>query len=155
MIIRSFKPEDKELFFGLCKEFYEAEATLRAYDQGITERTFARVLDRHENSWGLLMFDKEDGEVVGYGLLTSYWSNEDGGNVIVLDELYIKPNNRNKGYAKIFMQWIEDTYKDDAVSITLEVLTTNIRACELYNKIGYRPDGFTTYTKPIKKEPVL
>lgn len=152
MIVRHFLPKDKELFFGLCKEFYEAEATLRAYDEKITERTFERVLDHHENSWGYMMYDKEDGENVGYALLTSYWSNEDGGNVIVLDELYIAPNNRNKGYGKIFMQWIEDAFKNDAVSITLEVLTTNIRACELYSKIGYKPDGFITYTKSIKKE---
>jgi GNAT superfamily N-acetyltransferase len=149
MLIRYFERDDKDVFKRLCKEFYDCHATLRDYDDAITEKTFARIMDHHENLWGLLMSAAETGEALGYGLITSYWSNEDGGEVIVMDELYIRPSERHKGYAKIFMQWLEDAYRDEASSITLEVLSSNQAARDLYARMGYVPDGFVTYTKKI------
>ncbi|MDD4839316.1 MAG: GNAT family N-acetyltransferase [Clostridia bacterium] len=149
MFVREFEKSDREAFKELCKEFYRSNATLREYDESIANLSFDRVLDRHENLWGFFIIG-EDG-IAGYSIITSYWCNEEGGNVIVLDELYISSNSRNKGYASMFMDWLEVFYKDKAVSITLEVLTSNVNACHLYCKEGYMPDGFTTYTKKIKK----
>ena len=151
MIIENFKEGDRPIFCELCKAFYESQAALRGYDNDIAEKTFLHVLDKHENLWGVMLREAETFDAVGYALITSYWSNEDGGNVIVLDELYIREDKRKKGYAKLFMEWLEMNYSEDAAAITLEVLTSNQRACELYEKSGYHPDGFTTYTKPMKK----
>lgn len=149
MIIQEFEIKDKEIFLELCKDFYNSNSTQRPYDKKIADMTFNRIMDRHENLWGFLLKDKESGDIIGYALITSYWCNEEGGNVIVLDELFISASSRHKGYASLFMQWIEMYYKDKAVSITLEVLTSNQTACDLYKKTGYIPDGFTTYTKRI------
>lgn len=149
MIVREFQPEDKQVFKRLCKDFYSNNATIRSYNDELTEKTFNTVLAKHENLWGYLMFDKLSLEPVGYSLITSYWCNEEGGNVLVLDELFIVPTDRHKGYASTFMEWLEKEFKDKAVSITLEVLTTNVNACHLYQKEGFIPDGFTTYTKKI------
>lgn len=149
MIIEEFRESDKDTFLRLCKEFYDSHATLRPFNFKVAEMTFLRVMAKHENLWGYMFFDKETKEPVGYSLITSYWCNEEGGNILVLDELYISPNGRHKGYASFFMEWLEKNFKDKAVSITLEVLTTNVDACHLYLKEGYKPDGFTTYTKQI------
>lgn len=149
MYTREFKSEDWDIFSSLCKEFYNSGVTLRSYDEESAKKTFSRVLDRHENLWGFFIMDKDTDVPVGYSLLTSYWCNEEGGNVAVLDELFISPTSRKKGHASLFMQWLEEFFKDKAVSITLEVLTTNVNACHLYCKEGYSPDGFTTFTKKI------
>ena len=93
--------------------------------------------------------DKETDKEAGYALVTSYWCNEEGGNIIVLDELYIWSKQRKKGYGSQFMEWLEGYYRDKATSITLEVLTTNVNACHLYCKEGYVPDGYITYTKKL------
>lgn len=151
MNVREFDLSDKNVFFELCKCFYNTESTVRSYSEEITEKTFSRIMDRHENLWGFMLTDNNTLEVIGYALITSYWCNEEGGDVIVLDELFIKPVNRNKGYGHLFMSWLESRFKD-AAAITLEVLTTNQRACSLYDKVGYRPDGYLTYTKSLKKE---
>ncbi|MDR1697848.1 MAG: GNAT family N-acetyltransferase [Erysipelotrichaceae bacterium] len=151
MIIQEFTSQDQERFRCLSKEFYVGGATLRPYNEEISLKTFKRVLDHHENLWGYLFYDKENGDAIGYALVTSYWCNEEGGEVILIDELYISPKNRQKGYAKIFMEWLETTFKDK-VAITLEVLTTNIDAKMLYDKAGYQPDGFVTYTKFLRKD---
>jgi ribosomal protein S18 acetylase RimI-like enzyme len=96
-----------------------------------------------------MLFDAVSSEAVGYALITSYWCNEEGGEIIVLDELYIAPCSRHKGYAKMLLDWMESRFNDSA-AITLEVLTTNVSACGLYEKAGYKPDGYTTYTKPMR-----
>lgn len=150
MIVREFEPDDRSLFLDLCREFYEFNsATMHSYREDIARFTFERVMDRHENLWGFMLIDADTDEAIGYSLITSYWCNEEGGNVLVLDELYIAPVNRKKGYASMFMEWVEKHYKDQAVAITLEVLTTNLAACSLYKKEGFEEDGYTTYTKKI------
>ena len=61
--------------------------------------------------------------------------------MLLLDELYISPVFRHRGYAKRFMDWIEEKFKKRAVSMTLEVLTGNQRAISLYKEEGFDPDS--------------
>lgn len=147
MIVRPITEQDRDVFFELVKEFYSSCATIRPYDADITEKTFNYLMSKHENLWGYLMVDKDTNQAVGYTLLTAYWCNEDGGSVVVLDEVYITLNNQHKGYGMQFLEWIEAEFKNKAVSITLEVLTTNTAAKQLYTKLGYAEDGFQVLTK--------
>lgn len=149
MIIRPMTKDDKDDFYELCKEFYSSGATARGYDEAVTEKTFNYLMHQHENLWGYIIFDKELEKAVGYALVTSYWCNEDGGNVVILDELYIAPVDRHKGYAQALMRFVEEEFTGKAVSITLEVVTTNIAAKSLYAKFGYAQDGFEVLTKKI------
>lgn len=150
MLVDYFKKEDLETFCELCKEFYDSKVALREYDRSLTEKTFERALSGHENLWGLLVHSESAKAPIGYVLLTSYWCNEEGGNLIVLDELFIAKAFQHNGYGKRIMSWIEEEYKNEAVAITLEVLKSNTKALKLYRKSGFLPDGFITYTKKIK-----
>ena len=127
---------------------------MRGYDRESAGKTFDQILSKKDNLWGYFMIDKDIDDVVGYSLLTSYWCNEEGGNVIILDELYIAPNNRHKGYAKQFMEWIQTEFADSAVSITLEVLSTNVGAKQLYANEGFYEDGFEVLSKTLIKKPI-
>lgn len=149
MLVREFTLDDKQTFMKLCEEFYDSHATLRPYNAEIAAKTFERVTAKHENLWGFLMLSYSTGEPVGYSLITSYWCNEEGGNVLVLDELYIDTSDRHQGYATKFMDWLQEYYQGKAVAITLEVLTSNQKACALYAKEGFEPDGFVTFTKKL------
>lgn len=149
MLVRTFEREDELTFLRLCKEFYSSGSTLRGYDETISRMTFERVLDHHENLFGYFIIRKESNEVIGYALVTSYWCNEEGGTVLILDELYICPSDRHHGYASAFMDWLQAEYREKAVSVTLEVLTSNQNAQALYRKEGFTPDGFLTMTKEL------
>lgn len=149
MIVRPIEKGDKEVFFELNKEFYSSNATHRGFDEGLTDKTFEYIISRHENLWGYMIIDKDTKLPIGYALLTSYWCNEDGGNVIILDELYVNYASRHKGYAKKLLDYMEEEFKNKAVSITLEVVTTNIPAKNLYEKLGYTEDGFEVLTKRL------
>lgn len=152
MLVKPFSKDDEQTFYKLCKEFYSSGSTLRGYDSEIAKKTFNRVLDHHENLFGYFIIRKDSNEVIGYALITSYWCNEEGGTVLILDELYICPEDRHKGYASSFMDWLQLEYKDKAVSVTLEVLTSNQTAQLLYKKEGFVPDGFMTMTKEFNKK---
>lgn len=152
MEIVRFKRKDKNRFLALCREFYCAGATLRPYNEKNALLTFRRVLERHENLQGYLLVDKSNRQGIGYALVSSYWCNEDGGNVIVLDELYISPNSRHNGYGSLFLKWLEKHCGSYARTISLEVLRTNQRAQSVYRKDGMEPDGFITYSKEIGTE---
>jgi len=149
MVIQPFEEGDKTDFMTLCGEFYSSHSTLKPFHPEIAEITFSRVLEKHENLWGYMLKDSETGKSIGYGLVTSYWCNEEGGNVLVLDELYISPDSRHHGYGSRFIEFLEEEYKGEATSITLEVLTTNQSAQSLYRKEGLVPDGFITFTREI------
>lgn len=147
MIVRHFNSGDEGAFLQMCREFYQANATLHKFSETTARKTFKRIIERHENLWGFLIYDKDSLETIGYSLITSYWCNEEGGNVLIIDEIFILPEYRHKGHAGLFMEWLEQHFKDIAVSVTLEVLTTNQNAKALYEKEGFTPDGFVTYTK--------
>lgn len=149
MTIRDFESQDKETFLKLCDEFYSSHSTLKPFRPEIAAATFDRVMEKHENLWGYLFTDEENGAAIGYALITSYWCNEEGGNVLVLDELYICPTSRHHGYGGTFLKWLEEKFRGQACAITLEVLTTNQDAKSFYRKDGLIPDGFVTYTKNI------
>ena len=91
----------------LCEEFYSSHATMRPFDAAIAEKTFQRVVDHHENLWGYLIFEKEDEPAAGYGLLTTYWCNEEGGNVLLLDE----PTNHLDSDAKAELRRALQAYR--------------------------------------------
>lgn len=151
MIVRHFRDDDEDTFLQMCGEFYQTNATLHKYSETTARKTFNRIIEQHENLWGFLILDKDSLAPIGYSLITSYWCNEEGGNVLIIDEIFIKPEFRHKGHGRLFVEWLEKHFSDDAVSVTLEVLTTNANAKALYEKEGFTPDGFVTYTKYLSK----
>lgn len=149
MLIKEFTEQDRGTFLRLCNEFYSSHATKKPFNEITARATFDRVIEKHENLWGYLFTDSQSGESIGYALVSAYWCNEEGGNILVLDELYICPTSRHHGYGGTFLKWLEEQFKDRAAEITLEVLTTNQDAKSIYQKDGLEPDGFVTYTKVI------
>lgn len=149
MIIKEMEEGDADSFYKLCEQFYSSGATKRSYDRNSAVQTFKQVITKHENLWGYFIIDSETEKNAGYALITSYWCNEESGNVIILDELFISPEFRHRRFGKSFMIWLEENFRGKAVALTLEVLSTNVIAKELYVKEGFSEDGFVTMTKLI------
>lgn len=74
-------------------------------------------------------------KLVGYGLLCSFWSNEYGGKVLIVDELYVQLPFRGKGIVTQFISMIA-CFKQ-YVMLDLEVFPTNIKAQNLYKRMGF------------------
>ena len=82
----------------------------------------------------------------GYALLVPYWSNEYGGTLLHVDELYVAPAARNCGLAHHFFAFLAETRPYGAVALALEVSPANERARRLYESLGFaaRRNSFLT-----------
>jgi len=74
----------------------------------------------------------------GYAILIPYWSNEFGGTLLCVDELFVVPEARNRGIGHQFFEFLSRTRPFDAIAIGLEVSPGNVRAQRLYESIGFR-----------------
>jgi len=86
-----------------------------------------------------------DGRPAGYALLIACWSNELGGEVCEVDELFVTPEQRSRGYGRALFGAIErgEIWSGPAAAIALGVLPDNARARRLYERLGFVAVGTT------------
>jgi len=98
-------------------------------------------------SRGRIVLFSERGAICGYALLIPYWSNEFGGTLLFVDEIFVTADARNRGIAKSFFGYLDETRPFDAVALALEVSPGNIRARQLYESLGltHRRNSVLTY----------
>jgi ribosomal protein S18 acetylase RimI-like enzyme len=85
-----------------------------------------------------------DGQLCGYALLVAFWSNELGGEVCVLDEIYVAPQHRGSRHATRLIEALAaptGPLAPPAVALTLEITPDNARARHLYERLGFRGDN--------------
>jgi GNAT superfamily N-acetyltransferase len=69
-------------------------------------RTLAKL--REEPNRGRAVICDDEGRTVGYALLISFWSNELGGEICNIDELFVAPLYRGRGLATAFLEELAD-----------------------------------------------
>ncbi len=82
-----------------------------------------------------------DGQAAGYAFLIGFWSNELGGDVCVIDELYVAPAHRGHGHATRLLDDLATgaaPYAVGAVALALETTPGNAAARRLYERVGFR-----------------
>lgn len=111
----------------------------------ITEESVRRTLERFraEPLRGEVMVLDVDGRIAGYVFLPRYWSNELGGEICIVDELYVEAASRNRGHASELLR----TLRGNAVALELEVTPKNIHARALYERLGFRMKKNTVLRK--------
>ena len=93
----------------------------------------------------IVLFLYRDGPV-GYALLIPYWSNEFGGTLLFVDELFVIAQARSRGIARQFFAFLAASRPFRAVALALEVDPTNERAKNLYESIGFERRPYSTLT---------
>jgi GNAT superfamily N-acetyltransferase len=95
---------------------------------------------RAEPARGRAVVLEEDGTPAGYALLVSFWSNELGGEVCNVDELWVAPQHRGKGHATTLLRSLmsgQGPWPKAPVAVELEVSPGNPRARVLYETLGF------------------
>lgn len=75
-------------------------------------------------------------QVIGYGIVVFFWSNEFASDVLEVDELCIAAGHRGLGAGAKFFQWLESEYPNYRC-IALQVSHSN-PARKLYERLGFR-----------------
>ncbi len=98
-------------------------------------------------SAGQIVLFQETEVLAGYAILIPHWSNEFGGVLLFIDELFVKPKHRNRGIAHRFFHYLEEVPPFGAVAFALEVSSSNPNASRLYESLGFVRRGNATLTR--------
>ena len=141
MIFRKMKSEDVAAYVAMATDFYSSPAVLHSIPQKHIENTAGAVLAGTPFA-DIYIFEK-NGEAVGYGLLAFTHSQEAGGTVCWLEEIYVMPSARSGGVGGAFIEFIKANVP--AARYRLEVEPDNGRVKSLYRRCGFEELGYESY----------
>lgn len=146
MKIRDMVLSDKEQVMEMVNEFYHSDAVDHEVKPEILEATLDAAISSDPILRGLIL--EEDGKIVGYAYLTSYFVTEAGGINLMIEDIFIKKEARGHGYGKQFFQWLFKEYPN-VKRYRLEVTEENKGAVSLYKKMGFEFLGYLQMIKDI------
>ena len=143
-MIRRYEASDRRTVTEMLDEFYHSPAVLHP----IPRAHFEKTLNAAEagNPCVRLYVIESGGRPAGYALLALTFSNEAGGDVVWLDEIYIRPEFQGKGLGNEFFDFFEKEFAS-AARLRLEVEADNDGAVRLYERRGFRPLEYVQFIK--------
>jgi ribosomal protein S18 acetylase RimI-like enzyme len=134
MKIRKISKQDRQQYLEMTKMFYHSEAVLHPVPIEHAQRTFEEMMRSEVYLRGYFL--EVHSKVAGYALTARTFSQESGGIVVWLEELFILPEYRSQGLGRECLSFLEN---EEGISrIRLEVEPENKRAFDLYCRLGYR-----------------
>lgn len=134
-MIRKIELEDKAAYIAMSKEFYSSEAVHQAVPEKHFSDTFRELMRSDTYTTAYIL--ETNHETAGYALLAKTFSQEAGGMVIWLDELYVRPAYRNCGLGHEFFTYLRNKKSPEIKRIRLEVEADNTKAISLYKRMGF------------------
>lgn len=135
MHIRPMTAQDRDVCLPMILDFYSGPAVDHPVPHATLERTFADAVGTNPHIEGYLL--EEDGVIAGFSYLSFFYSCEMGGNVVMIEELFIKEDFRGRGLGRKFFEWLYAQYPD-TVRYRLEVTAENTDAIRLYERLGFK-----------------
>jgi len=147
---RLAQPTDDESLVDMCFRLNEEDPGHLPVPAENMRRTLAEL--RRNPRLGRAVVLEIQREVSGYALLIAFWSNEFGGNVCEVDELFVMPEHRRQGHGTSLFVAIaqSDLWPDPLAAIALGVTTDNARARRLYERLGFATFAVSSLSEVIK-----
>jgi GNAT superfamily N-acetyltransferase len=144
---------DDDVVVELCLRLYGEDPGPLPADGRAMRETLARL--RHEPWRGRPVVLDVGQQVLGYALLIAYWSNELGGEVCAVDELYVARDLRSRGHGAALIQAIGrgDVWPAPLAAIALGVTPGNTRARRLYERLGFAAVGVSMVKRLLPPPP--
>jgi ribosomal protein S18 acetylase RimI-like enzyme len=120
-----------------------------SFDAGRAAATMARLLA--EPQWGGAWVLEAEGAIAGYIAICMGFSLELGGNDAYIDELFVLPEHRGRGYGRLLTDFAAEAIAArGCVALHLEVDRENDSALRLYAALGYeRRDRYFLMTRRL------
>lgn len=125
-MIREIKSDDKIDFIKMCMDFYNTDGVDHSIPVSNMEKTFNLLMEGLDFAKAYVC--EKNNKTVGYILLALTYSNEAGGMVVWLDEIYVKPEFRSQGIGSELIDFVIEKYKNKISRFRLEITESNIGA---------------------------
>ena len=147
MTIRKLQKGDFEHVLSMMLVFYASDALLVHPSEEVLRKTLADALAEtpYLEAFGF----EENGVLTGYGMVAMSYSTEAGGLCAWIEDIYIQPEHRGKGFGTSFLAFVKVRYQDRVARIRLEAEPENERAMAVYRKAGFEILGYTQLVKEL------
>ncbi|HEX2127725.1 MAG TPA: GNAT family N-acetyltransferase [Solirubrobacterales bacterium] len=143
-MIREARPDDVPALMPLMRgytDFYESDPPDEALEEMLGD-----VIAAPEERAFLLVATEDDDTVVGFALNQWKWSSLRGARVAVLDDLFVHPDARGKGYADELIRAVGDVARrHGAPAISWFTMPDNKRAHTVYDRVGGKAETLLEY----------
>lgn len=137
MPVRNYKKSDRDAVLAMVDTFYHSPAVEHDIPLSNYEEAYDEMCDGGSSRMrGLLI--EQDGAPAGFCSLALTYSTEAGGPVVLIEEIFTKPEFRGKGLGQEVFQFLREEYAGKAARIRLEVVEDNHRAISLYERMGFK-----------------
>jgi ribosomal protein S18 acetylase RimI-like enzyme len=138
--------KDEATLFPMMRALAEQEPGAIHFEESAARAAFDKFLSLPAFGHIWLLYDGP--ALVGYIILTIGFSFEFHGHDAFIDELYIAPSHRRRGYGRQAVEFVAEKAREMGVNaIHLEVDHSNDPAIELYRRAGYEDHDRFLMTK--------
>ena len=140
---RIAQPADDYSIVELCLRLYDEDPGPLPVTPENMHATLAAL--RRDPHRGRAVVLELQGQVSGYALLIAFWSNELGGDVCEVDELFVAPDHRNQGHGTALFAAITqgNLWPAPIAAIALGTTPDNAIARRLYERLGFVAVGIS------------
>ncbi len=148
-MIRKIEKKDKEVYMEFAKAFYNSEAVDHQVPESHFESAFDEFFRSSDYLEGYILED--DKKPIGYGMIAKTFSQEAGGVVFWVEELYLIEDYRSKGFGKNFFEFLEQKAVSERIARQrLEISPSNEMAKKLYIKMGFKELDYMQMVKEYR-----
>ena len=104
-MFRKINQNDKDFYINSVKAFYSSDAVLHSIPESYITKTFDELMA--SDVYAECYIIEKEGERAGYALLAKTFSQEAGGIVVWLEEIYILPEFRSCGLGGKFLRFLK------------------------------------------------
>ena len=144
-------PGDGEEIVQMCLALFTEDPGVRVMSAADVRQTLEVFASQPVRGRALVL--DLDGLCAGYAFLSTFWSNELGGEICVIDELYVQPGARGSGHATALLGALSSGEWPGVRPVALELESTpsNHRARSLYVRLGFKEKRNTTLRLSLPK----